>query len=100
MLSDYKIVQNSRRIVAEDFKEYIEHFVELNRSNHKKVLEEFVTKILDSFNFRLQVVIPRDAVKFILYQEAYPDIMEIISIMVGTHYDAFRKERAKEKGVM
>ncbi len=55
--------------------------------------------MLDSFDFRLQVVRPTDAVKFLLYQEAYPDIMKIISHMVRKHYDAYRKERAKEKEV-
>lgn len=99
MLSDYKIIQNSQHIVEEEFGEYIEHFVEVNESNNKKALGKFVSSILGSFDFHLQVVSKKDAVKFLLYQEAYPDIMELISLMVQKHYDAYRKERAKEKAV-
>lgn len=99
MVGDYVKIQ-SQRIVEKDFEKYVEHFVEVNESKNKRVMEEFVTNILGNFDFRLQVVSPRDAVKFLLYQDAYPDIMEIISLMVETHYDAYMKERAKEKVVI
>lgn len=100
MIDDYIKIQDSQQILVEDFDEYIEQFVEVNKSNNKRVLEKFVTKILGSFNFSLQVVSPKDAVKFLLYQEAYPDIMELISLMVGRHYETYLTERAKEKKVM
>lgn len=99
MISDYKVIQDNQQVVADDFKKYIEHFIEINTSNNKKALNKFVTNILDSFNLRLQVISRRDAVRFLLYQEAYPDIMELLSIMVRQHYETYVKERAKEKRV-
>lgn len=97
MLSDYKIIINNQQV--DKLQEYVEKFVEMNRLNNKKILDHFINNILDKFNFKLEVVNPRDAVKFLLFQEAYPDIMEIISYMVNKHYEAFLKERAKDKGV-
>lgn len=100
MINDYGTIQNSRQIIeAEDFDEHINHFIELNASNSKKALNKFVTKILERFNLQLQVVRPRDAVQFLLYQEAYPEISEIISRMVRKHYDAYVNERAKARVV-
>lgn len=96
MISDYQIIQAA----AVDVEKYIERFIELNTSNNKKVLNKFVTSMMDTFNFRLQVVSRRDAVKCLLYQEAYPDIMDVISLMVRKHYEAYLKERAKDKGVI
>lgn len=100
MISDYQIILDSQQTVAVDFQKNVEHFIELNKSNNKKALNKFVTNIMDNFNFHLQVVSPRDAVKFLLYQEAYPDVMDLISLMVSKHYEAYLKERAKDKGVI
>lgn len=99
MIRDYKSIQNSQRKEEDDLEKYVERFVELNKSKKRKVIEKFVTKILDNFNFRLEVISPRDAVTFLLYQEAYPDIMKLINLMVRKHYDAYLVERAKDKGV-
>lgn len=96
MLSDYKIVESSQRTTDEDFEKYVERFVELNTLDNKKVLDKFITTILDKFDFSLKIVSKRDAVKFLLYQEGYPDIMELIRVMVSKHADFYQKERAKE----
>ncbi|KAG4079452.1 hypothetical protein HA402_005149 [Bradysia odoriphaga] len=97
MVSDYNIIQASQEQIGEKFQEHVKHFVKLNESNNKKALKKLMTKVLESFNFDLQIVKPRDAITFLLYQEAYPDIMKIVSLMVGKHYDAYLEVRAKEK---
>ncbi|XP_037042568.1 uncharacterized protein LOC119078930 isoform X2 [Bradysia coprophila] len=97
MVSDYNIIQQSQDQIAEKFQEHVEHFVKVNESNNKKALKKLITKVLESLNFDLQIVKPRDAITFLLYQEAYPDIMKIVSLMVGKHYDAYLEVRAKEK---
>ncbi|KAJ6650040.1 hypothetical protein Bhyg_05283 [Pseudolycoriella hygida] len=98
MISDYELIQNNQRVTNDDLREYVDHFIELNAAKSKKNLKKFVTSILDSFDFHLEIVAPRDAVSFLLYQKAYPDIVEIISLMVVKHYDAYLKERAKAQG--
>lgn len=75
----YNNIHNCQQKIAEDFPEYIQHFVQLNEMDDSEALERFVDDLLDNFDFPVQVVSRTDAVKFLLYNEAYPDIMQIIS---------------------
>jgi len=95
MRKDYEMIKNNHRI--EDRKEYeifVEEFVEHNSLNDDGMVEEIVTNLMDFLNSwedRLQVIAPREAVKFLLYEEAYPDIMELISLMVQKHYHTYKE---------
>lgn len=97
MISDYEIVINNLRLDDDELQQQIENFIEGKKLNKKKVLDKFAAKLQDSFNYELQVVNPRDAIKLLLFQEAYPDLMDLVSSMVRKHYEAYVNERAKQK---
>lgn len=99
MISDYNVVINNLRLDDVELQKQIEQFTEEKNVKKKKLLDKFVTKILHKFNFDLQVVNPRDALQFLLFQEAYPELMGIVTSMVRKHYEQYIIERAKQKPV-
>lgn len=93
MNKDHQVIRNHHQIEFNEFQDFLESFVESVSVDDTKMIEFIVSNILDDVNpRRLQVITHRDAVKLILFQEGYPDIMELLSSAFRTFYKNYKKE--------